>query len=75
MTGGASWSEEPRGFNIDSDGGQLVTIFLLTIVMLNLLIGILSDKIAEIVSLREIRNYQIILDNCIEIENALSGVE
>lgn len=69
MLGGASWEDgAPRNFDILEDGGQLISTYLLTILMLNLLVGILSEKLAEIYALQTISSYKLLLDICIENE-------
>jgi len=48
MLGGASWEDgAPRNFDLMEDGGQLICTFLLTILMLNLLVGLFSEKLSK----------------------------
>jgi hypothetical protein len=69
MLGGAAWEDgAPRDFDLFEDGGQLITTYLLTILMLNLLVGILSEKLGEIVAIQTISSYRVLLEIVIQNE-------
>jgi hypothetical protein len=69
MLGGASWEDgSPHNFDLIEDVGQIISTYLLTILMLNLLVGILSEKLAEIVAMQTISSYRLLLDICIDHE-------
>ena len=66
MTGGFDFGEgESTNTQIT---GQVVFVYIMTILMLNLLVGILSEKLGEIMSKRVISSYKLLLGVCIETE-------
>ena len=49
MFGGAAWEDETsRSFNLSEDFGQLFAAYILTTLMLNLLVGILSHNLGQV---------------------------
>jgi hypothetical protein len=66
------------GFDFDGETsttrtvGQVVLVFIITILMLNLLVGVLSEKLGEIVSKKTISSYKLLLQICIEAETLAS---
>ena len=63
MQGGANWEneEEELPFRTNEDGGQLLILYLMSITMLNLLVGLLSEKLGDIVAIQKICSYQLLL--------------
>jgi hypothetical protein len=45
-----------------------MVVFLMTVLMLNLLVGILSEKLGDIITNRVVSEYKLLLDLCIENE-------
>jgi hypothetical protein len=59
MTGGFDFGEgEATNTQIT---GQIVFVYIMTILMLNLLVGILSEKLGEIMSKRVVSSYKLLL--------------
>jgi hypothetical protein len=48
--------------------GQSLVVFIITILMLNLLVGILSEKLGDVVANKTISSYRLLLQICIENE-------
>jgi hypothetical protein len=70
MTGGFAFDQ---GDNMLLILVELVGVYLLTILMLNLLVGILSEKLSEVIATKTISTYKLLLSNCIDFE-LLKGV-
>lgn len=67
-TGGADFGEGEDEQNKPQTAGQFLVVYLVTILMMNLLVGILSEKLAEIMESKTISSYKLLLGLCIENE-------
>jgi hypothetical protein len=68
ITGGADFGEGEDEQNKPQTAGQFLVVYLVTILMMNLLVGILSEKLAEIMESKTISSYKLLLGLCIENE-------
>jgi hypothetical protein len=59
MTGGFDFGEGEA--TITQNVGQVLFVYIMTILMLNLLVGILSEKLGEIMSKRVVSSYKLLL--------------
>jgi hypothetical protein len=69
MTGGFAFEHADRSLVLAEVG----VVYLITILLLNLLVGILSEKLAEVRAEKTISTYKLLLSNCIDFE-LLKGV-
>jgi hypothetical protein len=48
--------------------GQIIVVGVISILMLNLLVGVLSEKLGDVVANKTISSNRILLENCITYE-------
>jgi len=68
ITGGFDFGEGEEEQNKAQTVGQIVVIYIGTILMMNLLVGILSEKLGDIMATRVISSFRLLLEICIENE-------
>jgi hypothetical protein len=68
FTGGADFGEGEDEQNITQTVGQIIVVYVMAIVMMNLLVGILSEELSKIIESKTVSNYKLLLGLCIENE-------
>lgn len=68
MTGGADFGEGDAEQNKPQTLGQILVVYLVTVLMMNLLVGVLSEKLSDIMASKTISSYKLLLGLCIENE-------
>lgn len=67
-TGGADFGEGEDEQNFTQTVGQIIVVYIMAIVMMNLLVGILSEELTKILESKTVSNYKLLLGLCIENE-------